>query len=320
MKEAQPTTLLFVAGVGRSGSTLLERMLASLDGFVAVGEVVHLNDRALVENQRCGCGAPFSECPFWSRVGVAAFDGWANVDGAARHAQRRSVDRNRFIPRLVVPTGAFGRRLRNYADYLGAIYRAAADVGGGAVVVDTSKHPSYAFMLRRVRGIDLRVVHMVRRPQGVAHSWAKSVERPEITDRVAMMPRYGSARVALRWNSWNLLVWCLRLLRVPVIVLRYEDLVADPAASLVRVGRFVGCGVDPAVAASMREQVDVSRPLHSVAGNPMRFERQAVTVRADEGWRTAMPARRRRLVGVLTWPLRLCFGYGRARTLRSEPV
>ena len=142
--------------------------------------------------------------------------------------------------RLVVQFGAFADRLRDYADYLAAIYRAAsevggADAGGAGVVVDTSKHPSYAFMLRRVRGIDLRVVHMVRRPQGVAHSWAKSVERPEITDRVEMMPRYGAVRVALRWNSWNLLVWSLRLLRVPVRVLRYEDLEIGRASCRERV-------------------------------------------------------------------------------------
>jgi hypothetical protein len=318
--ERNRLTVLYVAGVGRSGSTLLERMLASLDGFVPVGEVVHLNDRGIVENQRCGCGEAFADCPFWTKVGDAAFGGWAQIDGRAQHELRRSIDRNRFILRLLWPSGSYRRRVDEYVEYLAAIYRAIDEVGGdvvgadvvgaGTVVVDTSKHPSYALLLRRVPNVDLRVVHMVRRPEGVAHSWAKSVARPEITDRVAMMPRYGAARIALRWNSWNLLVSCLRFVRVPVRVVRYEDLVADPATELMAAGDFAGRTVSSAAASAMRDAVDVSRPLHSVAGNPMRFERQAIKVRADEGWRVEMPASRRRLVSALTWPIRLTFGYG----------
>ena len=34
--------ILFIAGIGRSGSTLLSRMLAQIDGFQAVGELHHL--------------------------------------------------------------------------------------------------------------------------------------------------------------------------------------------------------------------------------------------------------------------------------------
>jgi len=50
------STVLFIGGLGRSGSTLLDRMLGRLDDVWSVGELVHLWERGLSQNNRCGCG------------------------------------------------------------------------------------------------------------------------------------------------------------------------------------------------------------------------------------------------------------------------
>ena len=46
----------YIAGAGRSGSTLLAMMLGTLPGWVSVGELRHLWARGVEENQLCGCG------------------------------------------------------------------------------------------------------------------------------------------------------------------------------------------------------------------------------------------------------------------------
>ena len=51
----------------------MSRLLAGIPGFVPVGELGFLWDRAIQGNLPCGCGAPFDECPFWQAVGQAAF-------------------------------------------------------------------------------------------------------------------------------------------------------------------------------------------------------------------------------------------------------
>jgi hypothetical protein len=56
--------LLLIGGIGRSGSTLLDRMLGQLAGISSVGELVHVWRRGLAENNRRGCGARFGDCPF----------------------------------------------------------------------------------------------------------------------------------------------------------------------------------------------------------------------------------------------------------------
>src|SRR6266545_3862920 len=78
---AQATTqVLYLGGLGRSGTTLLERLLGELPGAISLGEVVHLWERGVVDGERCGCGKSFRDCAFWNEVGQAAFGGWDHVD------------------------------------------------------------------------------------------------------------------------------------------------------------------------------------------------------------------------------------------------
>ena len=44
--------LIYLGGLGRSGSTLVERLLAGLPGVCSVGEVVHMWQRGLVQDGR----------------------------------------------------------------------------------------------------------------------------------------------------------------------------------------------------------------------------------------------------------------------------
>src|SRR5947209_19958625 len=72
--------VLYVGGCGRSGSTLLDRMLGQVPGVLAIGEVVHIWRRGVGEDQLCGCGKAFTDCEFWSEVGDVAFGGWGGFD------------------------------------------------------------------------------------------------------------------------------------------------------------------------------------------------------------------------------------------------
>jgi hypothetical protein len=310
------TRVLYVGGFGRSGSTLLDRVLAQVGGCVAVGELVHLVQRGLIDDERCGCGTPFSACPFWSEVGAAAFGptGWASVDAEGIRRQQAALDRNRRIAAMALPR--WGRRSDESAElggWFGRVYAAVADVSGASVVVDSSKHASTAFLLRRAPGVDLRVVHLVRDSRGVAYSWAKRVERPEVTGAPTEMPRYGAGRAAAKWLSYNSLFHLLAASGVPTLPLRYEQLVADPRTALQSVLELAGLDataeafgfVDP-----IGPAVELA-PSHSVAGNPMRFRSGRLGLVLDEEWRERMPAGSRSVVTAITAPLLTSYGYGK---------
>ncbi len=75
--------VLYIAGYERSGSTLLHNVLGQLDGFFAAGELAKIWDRSLIENRRCGCGAPFRECEVWRRILTNGFGGVESIRARA---------------------------------------------------------------------------------------------------------------------------------------------------------------------------------------------------------------------------------------------
>jgi hypothetical protein len=318
-----PVRVLYVGGLGRSGSTLIERLIGQLPGVCAVGELVHLWERGVTDDERCGCGEPFSQCPFWQLVGKAAFGGWDEIDVSRVAALRAQVDRNRFIPALARRHVRPGMRrlLTEYTSYYAQLYAAVAQVSGCDLVVDSSKHASLAYCLRWQPDVDLRVLHLVRDPRAVAYSWSRQVRRPD-TDRPSYMTRYSPATAAMQWNIQNAAFGLLARTGCPTMRLRYEDFTAEPELTLRRVAGFAGLpaqdsypfltadgapsNVAPSGAAPVSARLDGG---HSVSGNPMRFTTCQVPISRDEQWRTHMPRAQQRAVTALTWPLMAGYGY-----------
>jgi len=313
--EAAPVRVLFIGGLGRSGSTLLDRMLGQLDGVWSLGELVHIWQRGLKENNLCGCGRRFRDCHFWRRVGEEAFGGWKAVDVDEVLALKQAVDRNRCVPLMCLPAlwPPYRAKLRRYLDLLDRLYRAVRQVAGAPLLVDASKHASHAFLLRGMPGLDLRLVHLVRDSRGVAFSWGKLMRRLEVVDAEALMATTTPLRMSARYLAYNSLFHLLRGLGVPTLLLRYESLVRRPAAELHRV---LGHAGRPAADGELGFVGDGWVELgtsHALAGNPMRFERGRVPLRLDEEWRGKMRRRHRLLTAGSTWPLLLRYGYLRGR-------
>jgi hypothetical protein len=244
----------------------------------------------------------------WTDIGRKAFGGWKNIDAKAMVALQRSVDRSRFVPGMLAPLSpAYHRRLEEYLGYLEHLYGAIAEVAGHRIVIDSSKHPSVAFMLRRLTTIDLRVVLMVRSSHGVAYSWTKVVEKPEVIGRIEHMPRYSPLRSAVWWTGYNGLFQALSAIGTPSVVVQYEKLVSDPETQLRRVLELHEIE-RPLQFLRDRNKVELG-PTHTVSGNPIRFRNGTMQLRLDEEWRRNMPGRDRLLVSVAAAPLLHHFGY-----------
>jgi hypothetical protein len=307
-----PVPLVFVGGIGRSGSTLLDRMLGRLPGVVSVGELVHIWERGLAENNLCGCGARFRSCPFWRRVGEEAFGGWDALDVDEVLAAKESVDRTRYVPLACLPwlVPPYRARLIRYLDLLDRLYRAVHQVAGpGQLVVDASKHASHAFLLRRLPGVDLRVVHLVRDSRGVAFSWTRPRRRLEVVDREAMMDTKAPLRLSARWLTHNALFHLLGRLGVVTLRLRYESLVRQPTVELSRLLDQLGRPAAPGELDFIGDGWVELGTSHALAGNPMRFHQGRVPLRLDEEWRDKLSRTQRLLTVASSWPLLARYGY-----------
>jgi hypothetical protein len=302
--------IVYIGGCQRSGSTLLDRMLSQIAGHQSAGEVVHLWVRGVGGNELCGCGATFLDCPFWSEVGRVTFGGWDHLRIQEIVDLQRRVDRNRYIFFMLVPGvwRRYDRELRAYTTVLERLYHGIHQVGGGATIVDSSKHSSTAFLLRRVRGIRLQIVHLVRDSRGVAFSLLREVRRPEVVDRPAYMHRAAVWRSGLEWLAFNGAFHLVRALGTPTIMVRYEDLVRSPRDVIGRILAFDGTPDVPTDAWLDGGRVTLGID-HTVAGNPMRFEHGSFELKVDEAWTRSMKSGQRVMATAMTWPLLAAYGY-----------
>jgi hypothetical protein len=311
--------VLYLGGLGRSGTTLVERLLGELPGVCTLGEVVHLWQRDIRDDERCGCGERFSACTFWTAIGQRAFGGWGEVDVDRVQALQATVERTRHIPRLASTRLSPAQKsdVREYAEYYARVYRAAAEVSGAEVVVDSSKHSALAHCLRWSDELDLRVVHVVRDARGVAYSWTKTVARPE-TDGAEEMTRYSPGRSALLWNAHNAAFGLLARRGVAVQRIRYEQFLTDPRSALHELAEYAGLALRAEDLKFIGDGYADLTPGHSAAGNPMRFTVGRLPLRRDDAWIRALPGSQRRLVGAVCAPMLRAYGYPRTPTVSSQ--
>jgi len=304
--------VLFIGGYSRSGSTLLDCMLGQLPDVFSTGELGYIWSHGLRENRLCGCGSRFLECSFWRRVGETAFGGWEHVDVDRMVALERAVNRHRYMPLLLMPQGsrAFRRKLEQYAGVLGRIYRAIHLVSGARLIVDSTIDPAYGFVLANVRGLDVRLVHMVRDSRATAFSWTRWQRQRDRVDTVMYQRRFHPAMTAARWVIYHLLIHLLGRKTGPLETrVLYEDVVESPEDEICRIMRDIGEAVDEAQLSFLRPGEVVLETNHTVAGSLMRLKKGPLPIRVDDEWRSALRSRHRRLVTLLTWPLLRAYGY-----------
>jgi Sulfotransferase family len=317
------TTVVYLSGFGRSGSTLVERMLGAAPGWVNVGELVDLARSVAPADELCGCGVPFSRCPVWTRVGEAAFGGWTTAVVDQLTALQRAAARQRHLPALLLSRSPASGPLVELRDAYARIYRAMAEVSGARVVVDASKGPALGAAVAGAAGIDLRMLNVVRDPRAVAWSWRRQVDRPHATAGAEEMWRIPVRRSAAQWSALQMEVEAIgRAGKVPVSRVRYEDVADDPVRTLVEATAALGLPLgasDLPLTTTGEVLLELS---HGLSGNPGRFRSGSVPVRRDDRWATEMPASSRALVTAITFPLLRAYRYpiGTPTTVPATPL
>lgn len=301
--------VVYIAAHNRSGSTLLDRLLGQLEGFVSVGELRHIWGRGLAGNQACGCGKPFRECEFWTEVLAAAFGA---VDEAQAHdimSLARNVASARTIPQLAwasLRSPDYASRFGEFAGILKALYEAIQRVSGASIIVDSSKSPSYGLMLAQMPFLEVHVVHLVRDSRAVAYSQQRAKRKPEIYWEEQRMIVRRPSRTAIDWVLTNALLHLLE--RYPHYTrIRYEDFVADPGTTVQRIA--AACDSPSTDMRWLKDGEVWLGPAHTVSGNPVRFQQGWTRVKPDLEWREKLAGGQRRVISAVTGPLLAKYGY-----------
>lgn len=306
--------VLYIGGTGRTGSTLLDRILGSAPGWFSGGELAFLWRHGLVGGGLCACGSELNDCEVWAPV-LALVDQESPID-----AQRMVDLRRRFwsihLPLMAVP-GETNRRLdalEEFPSVVEKLYNAVGEVTDCGVFVDSSKEPHYSMILRERTDLDIRFLHLVRDPRAIGQSWSR--RRSETGHRDAVeMERRGPLKVTGYFNVSNLAAerfWRNepgRYLRV-----RYEDFVANPQKSLATIADFMEEDLD--LTGVLDGMMFTPGPTHTVWGNPNRFDGESRPIRRDDAWINEQRKLTSLFLSVSNSPVSSRYGY---RILGSEP-
>ncbi len=302
--------VLYIAGWGRSGSTILGNVLGQIDGWCHVGEIRYLWDRGIVMNRKCGCHSSFHDCSFWSKVLFKAFGGIDQINPQEMVYLRDSFLRTRhlLLYRKDKLQNIVTRDMHRYLDALANLYESIAKVAGADIIVDSSKFPSHAYLLDTLPEIDLFIVQLVRDPRAVAYSWWMRKKRQLDIEKTEYLTPHNPLESALIWSEWNYIiksVWGKCFSRY--LLLKYEDLMRSPKESLERIVGMLG--KENACLPFQGEREVILAESHTVSGNPDRFRTGVIRLHEDTKWKQRMPISQKALVTGLTMPWLRQYGY-----------
>lgn len=167
--------LLYIIGSGRSGSTVMERVINSSPRFCGVGEI-HALWRLPIADLMCSCGARVPDCGFWSQALEQADIGARELTRLAE--LERSVVRNTYLMTLRYDLGRIRNddRLAEFTALQERLFAGVRAASGAEVVLDSSKAGPRAFVL--AAGLDPVFLHAYRGAEDVIASWRRPKFEP----------------------------------------------------------------------------------------------------------------------------------------------
>ncbi|GAA3464948.1 sulfotransferase [Saccharothrix longispora] len=295
--------VLYITGMMRCGSTMIGNVLNEVPGVLHVGELHYLWRNGVLRNgtnSDCGCGEPVTLCPLWSGVlgtGVAADPHAAAAVEAVQSARLRA----RHTPARLAESLGLRRTPADVGWLTGVtteLYRAAASTSGSEVLVDGSKYPAEAAALLGRKGLDVRVLHVVRDARATAYSYRKDKGYVE---------KMSAGRSTGTWAGVNAASDLLALAgRHRYLRVRHEDFSARPREVVDEVMAFAGMSGPNPVDVDGTVELGVN---HTVTGNPDRFHHGRVPIRADRRWRTELEWKPKALTTAAAGPQLLRYGY-----------
>jgi hypothetical protein len=303
---ADTLKILFIGGNGRSGSTILGRVLDEAADCLFVGEL----DRIWAQQEIgriCACGKPYRECALWSPVFERAFGGFGVIDAAQMQVYQRKLSQD--YGALVFRYDDWSKQtwVKEYQSIIERLYRAIWEVSGCRLLIDSSKGGAYSHFLSRIPGFDLHFLHLIRDPRAVLSSYVEFWGSRNI---------HGYRRITLKtilaWNKTQLLmeIWGRFLRgRAHYRQMYYETYLARPQANTQAIFDFVGLPEQARSISFKDEKTVYLQPSHSTGGNARSNAVGDIVLKPNNSYRTALSVLDRRTAVMLSLPLMIRHGY-----------
>ncbi len=264
------TSVIFLAGYGKSGTTLLDLIFnghKEIFGAGGLGAYKTLDPRKMnrhiaQEDKPCTCGVMVSACPFWTKVFLPQ---------QAKHGLGVFINPLSFLLNRKKYVHHDGTPVEE-AEYIKEnedIYLAISRHSGKPYIFDSSRIPHRISFLAKSSKLDVTILHVVR--NGAACLASDRKKRPN-----------GFLRPMLGWLRANIEVEIIRRRhpKLKYIFLRYEDFVENPPRELTRILGTLGLQFSPDMLQFRTHES------HNFSGNAHRNDPgQSEEIKFDNSWK-----------------------------------
>lgn len=293
--------VLYIAGTGRNGSTLMERVLNEIPSFFTAGELGQ--GWVFYKEKHCLCGKQFDECPVWEsivkEVARRKVEPGSIIEANNKYNKKGTITTFLKLLRLKKKQ-ALPDDFKQYLKGLQILYSVIAKKRNCKIMTDSTPLALYGYYLSLVPSIDLYVVHLVIDPRGFAHSGSKI---KFASGNVPWSPKIHPFRSAFSWLKRNWFIERVlsrkkgRYLRV-----HYEDFIENPIQTLKEIGALLGIKLEPNDL--IKNNTIHLGENHFSAGNIDAITKQGkIVLKLDERWKRDMKWWNIVLVTLITWPL-----------------
>lgn len=322
---AEPA-LVYILAASHSGSTLTAMLLNAHPDICTAGELkaTSLGDAS---RYRCSCRTLIGECSFWlevaDRMKRSGFEydvrnaGMSLQDVPSPYARKllrplhRAGGLEAMRDALLNASPAWRSWFPTWAARNAALVRAVADTAAVRMVADSSKIALRLKYLRRVPGLRVKVLQLVRDGRAVALTYMRpsifaDAADPKLRGGGSGTRKYDELTMTAAAHEWRRSNEEARevLRTIPAadqLQINYEDLCTDTPGTLTRVHRFL----DLQAHDSFRDFRNAS---HHVVGNGMRLDDNS-EVKLDDRWRQHLTQEDLREFERVAGDLNRSFGY-----------
>jgi hypothetical protein len=311
---SQLTDIIYIAGYGRSGTTLLERLLQCQPFVHACGEMTNFFRIYGSDSSRCSCGQSVKNCEFWDGIAQKLFKLDFTVQKFPYYGKLQKKREAHWSH-----GGSFAplRYQDTYANLMKPFFEALArHPHENQVLIDSSKTaystPFRPIAISQLGKFKVRVIHLVRDPRGVVWSVKKGLNRRMEAGQEgsALLP---VTRAITGWLFANRAANRLKsyLGEDSCCLVKYEDLVENPAQVISHLSIIWNIDLHESirVAGEVMNGFEVQLPtMHQLAGNRMRFD-TTFSIRPDYTWKGKLDPKTNAVVKTFTMPLMKKYGY-----------
>lgn len=276
-------TIVYIAGTGRSGSTLLASLLAALTGGDNIGECARylFNQNMRARQLPCSCGESVEDCEFW-QTRINQIDQHI-IQSGTKSLRMRKVLLGSPIKQDII-------------NAYSAVYQNLFTSLATKLLIDSSKNPANLAAIAEMKEYTIKVIHITRNPADTIDSWSKK--------KGYLKPRRRLS-AALDWIMSNLAVGrvCNKY-KLDSTHIKYEDLITHPERELSRIISFA---LDQEIRITVNNSLKLKHS-HILAGNPDKSGHKN-TIRINRSQPKVNPSRLTPIEELLTGPFKKRFGY-----------